>query len=271
MGKLGLALAGGGARGAYQIGAWKALIELGLDKQIDAYSGASVGSLNAVLFAMDDYKNAEEVWLSLQKDTLFSHEEPILKRIFKEKFSILEKGIYNTEKLEELMDEHIKFDKITGKELYISTTRVGEGHGTFFDLFKTNYQHFFKKNSQIDYIDARTLKEPEFKKIVLASCAIPVAFRPITVNKQTYYDGGILENAPVKPLVEAGCTQIIVLDLFRFDFQRKKHIEGVEIINIHPKHSLRGVLDFKNEYIQRRFKMGYEDALNSLKDFKKEI
>ena len=38
MEKLGIALAGGGARGAYQIGAWKALIELGLDKKISVYN-----------------------------------------------------------------------------------------------------------------------------------------------------------------------------------------------------------------------------------------
>ena len=67
MKKIGLALAGGGARGAYQIGAWKALKELGIDKQISAYSGASVGSLNAVLFAMEDYNLARETWLKLEK------------------------------------------------------------------------------------------------------------------------------------------------------------------------------------------------------------
>ena len=55
MKKLGIAFAGGGARGAYQIGAWKALKEAGIDQQISVYSGASVGSLNAAMFAMGDY------------------------------------------------------------------------------------------------------------------------------------------------------------------------------------------------------------------------
>ena len=49
MKKIGIALSGGGARGAYQIGVWKALKEHGIDTKISAYAGASVGSLNAFL------------------------------------------------------------------------------------------------------------------------------------------------------------------------------------------------------------------------------
>ena len=48
--KIGLVLAGGGARGAYQIGVWKALIELGIDKYIKVVSGTSIGAVNAMLF-----------------------------------------------------------------------------------------------------------------------------------------------------------------------------------------------------------------------------
>ena len=49
--KVGLVLAGGGGKGAFQIGVWKALRASGLDKFITDVSGASVGALNAVLFA----------------------------------------------------------------------------------------------------------------------------------------------------------------------------------------------------------------------------
>ena len=46
--KLGLVLAGGGARGAYQIEVWKALAKLKIDKYIKVVSGISIGVLNTI-------------------------------------------------------------------------------------------------------------------------------------------------------------------------------------------------------------------------------
>lgn len=60
--KLGLVLAGGGGKGAYQIGVWKYLKEIGIDKHISVISGTSVGGLNAALLAMNDYDIAEDIW-----------------------------------------------------------------------------------------------------------------------------------------------------------------------------------------------------------------
>ena len=51
-----LVLAGGGARGSYQVGVWRALTELGWRPQI--ITGTSVGSLNGAMFALDLYETA---------------------------------------------------------------------------------------------------------------------------------------------------------------------------------------------------------------------
>ena len=53
----GLILDGGGARGAYQIGAWKALVEAGV--KVNAVAGTSVGALNGALICMGDVKQAD--------------------------------------------------------------------------------------------------------------------------------------------------------------------------------------------------------------------
>ncbi len=58
--KKGLVLAGGGSRGAYQIGVWQALREL--DFQIQAVAGTSVGALNAAMVAQDDFEGALALW-----------------------------------------------------------------------------------------------------------------------------------------------------------------------------------------------------------------
>ena len=73
--KIGLVLAGGGSRGAYQIGVWKALIELGIDKYINVISGTSIGALNAMLFLQGDYNLAEEIWKDITQEKILPIEE----------------------------------------------------------------------------------------------------------------------------------------------------------------------------------------------------
>ena len=71
----GLAFAGGGAKGAWQIGAWKALEEKGL--RAKAVSGTSVGALNATLYAQGDLSRAEKAWSSIDRTKLLGVDEVI--------------------------------------------------------------------------------------------------------------------------------------------------------------------------------------------------
>lgn len=63
-GKIALALGGGGAKGAYQIGCCKALSEAGI-ADYDAVAGTSVGALNAVLIAQNKITQAENIWKAM--------------------------------------------------------------------------------------------------------------------------------------------------------------------------------------------------------------
>lgn len=273
MKKIGLALSGGGARGAYQIGVWKAFKEHGIDKLINAYAGASVGSLNAILFAMDDYDLAYKTWNNLDERQLFVYsKKDIFKRLRDEKLNFLNKGVYNTKKLKELMEEVIIFEKLENKEVYVSTTLIGDHDGKFFDLIKTNYKHFFKDENRIKYSNISGMTESEIKNTVLASCAIPVAFKPITIGAQTFYDGGILDNIPSIPLIENDCDVIIVIDLFKFSPSRHKLKKNADnIIEIYPHRSLRGILDFRQKHFERRFEHGYIDGINAIPKIKELI
>ena len=59
---IGLVLSGGGAKGAYQVGVWKAMEEYGLTNKVKVASGTSVGALNATLFANVTTTKAEQLW-----------------------------------------------------------------------------------------------------------------------------------------------------------------------------------------------------------------
>lgn len=66
--RIGLALAGGGGKGAYEIGVWKALKDYGIDESIGAVAGASIGALNGVLFALGEYDLALNLWTSISTE-----------------------------------------------------------------------------------------------------------------------------------------------------------------------------------------------------------
>nr|WP_279221409.1 patatin-like phospholipase family protein [Clostridium sp. AM45-5] len=77
----GIVLEGGGARGAYQIGVWKALREAGV--KIRGVAGTSVGALNGALICMDDLEKAEEIWGNMTYSTVFRVDDPMIAKLKK--------------------------------------------------------------------------------------------------------------------------------------------------------------------------------------------
>ena len=68
MNSYGLALGGGGTKGAYHLGVWKALCDMNIN--VCAVTGCSIGSVNGALFAQGDFKVAEDIWLNIDKDSI---------------------------------------------------------------------------------------------------------------------------------------------------------------------------------------------------------
>ena len=69
MKKTAFVLSGGGSRGAYEIGVWKALKELGVE--IDMVFGTSVGAINGAMVAQDEPELAEKLWKQMQTGMIF--------------------------------------------------------------------------------------------------------------------------------------------------------------------------------------------------------
>ena len=75
MTKIGLVLSGGGGKGAYEIGVLRFLLENGIEKNICAVSGTSVGALNAAIYACGNYEKAVRMWKSIRQDQILSKRE----------------------------------------------------------------------------------------------------------------------------------------------------------------------------------------------------
>ena len=84
----GLVLDGGGARGAYQIGAWKALAEAGV--RIRGIAGTSVGALNGALICMGDVKKAEHIWDEMTFSKVMNVDDDWMERLFQKDVPIRE-------------------------------------------------------------------------------------------------------------------------------------------------------------------------------------
>ena len=177
-GKRALVLAGGGAKGSYQIGVWHAL--QALDWTPDIITGASVGTLNGCLFTMGKAREAEELWRSLEiHDVLevpesLKHEE--LRAFF---LDIFRSGGLNVEPLAETIDRLIDEDAVRHSAIH-------------FGLVMTELGSLRSVQCPIEEIP-----EGQLKDYMLASSACFPALRPREIDGVKYIDGGWRDNMPL--------------------------------------------------------------------------
>lgn len=242
--KIGAVFEGGGGKGAYQIGVWKAMRELGIDEYVTDVSGTSVGALNAVLFYQGNYQLAEELWEGITESDIL-HEKII------DDYHMGD-CLFSQKKLGELIDTALCRTKENNscRKCYV-TCRYRD---------KNKYRYF----TWSDFYDLE-LK----KRVLLASTAIPVIFESINIDGEWYVDGGANgDNIPVKPLENNGLDVIIVIHLSG-NRACKGSFNGL-LIEIYPSEDLGGLidgtLDFSNETIHKRMQLGYMDGREQLKE-----
>lgn len=253
----GIVLEGGGARGAYQIGAWKALEEAGV--KIKGVSGTSVGALNGALICMGDLQKAEEVWENISYSQVMSVEDELMDGIMRHDFRSLNhaeliknslhylaNGGIDVTPLRELINGHIDEDKI----------RYGDKE-FFFQVFSAT------ELKELD-VEARLVPDGELADMVLASAYFPV-FKKERINGNKLIDAGMFNNVPVDSLVKRGYTDIISIRIYGIGLEKKiKLPEGVTVTEIAPRVELGNILEFDSRKSRRNMKIGYYDAMRML-------
>lgn len=256
----GLVLEGGGAKGAYHIGAYKALIEEGI--QVKGIAGTSVGALNGAMIAQGDFQRAYEIWHEISYSKIINASEEDVKKVksgklSKEDISLLvdsirgffvDKGLDITP-LKDLLSELIDEEKIrnSGKDFGIVTVSLT-------DL----------KPLEI-YIE--DIPFGQLVEYLLASAYLPV-FKSERIDGKRYIDGGIYNNLPVNLLKDKGYKDLIVVRTHAPGIIKRMNFEGLNIITISPKDNLGRVLDFDTETARYNIKLGYYDGLKALRGLK---
>lgn len=269
--EIGFVLCGGGGRGAYQIGVWKALHERGSDRNITAVSGASVGALNAALFACGDIPLAERIWRSLRQSDIADPVETA-GRVLSKVLDYL--GSENRTINIPTPEEAARAGLVSSGGLISLIERNGvndcvSGCGT--PCFACCHN---SSDERPEYFDLSALSPAEITDYLTASTAIPGVFPAKEIGGAYYRDGGISDNAPVKPLYDIGLRKFVIsylgneaADLSQFpDAEFLELFPSDEILlGRQEKRVLKvGTLDFDGENAAKRIELGYAETLKFL-------
>lgn len=250
MNKYGLVLAGGGAKGAYQLGAWNALREMSVS--FNAVAGTSIGSINGAFIAADMYNEAIEFWKSAEinngvniteelkdPDNLFSLKN--FSSLFKE--VLKNKGI-DASPTKELLLRFIDEEKVRRSDVKFGMVT--------FHLSEFTPLHLFTKD----------IPQGELVDYLLASAKVPLASK-IGPEGERFLDGGVYDNAPIEMLRNNGYNKLIVIDISNISgLGHRLDLSCVEMIYIRPYdiEDLGAAFDFSDVMFEKRVKMGYLDT-----------
>lgn len=229
-GKVGLVLPGGGAKGAYQVGVYRALCELGVDRLITAVSATSIGALNAVMLVQGDLEQAEALWTTTVPD-LFTKAE-----------------------LDRRLTRYLRPDVIARSPVSVYAACVAGfplGAVAYFvlnDCTPERMRQILCATSAVPFL---------FEPVDLDG-----------VQYSDGGLGFRADNTPVQPLHDCGCDTIIVVHLNRGDRVDRRRFPGARLIEINPSRSLgsmlNGNLDFRGENARWRMELGYRDTLEQV-------
>lgn len=253
--KYGVVLSGGGGKGAYEVGVWKAFDEYGLTKKIRALSGTSVGGLNSALFAIQPYDTIEDIWLSKVPGKLTQND-----------------ALISQEGLDEIISSIplVKLQQMKFPQVYVTAVRNKFLLAKLVKSKPEQYATRFNLNSEPSI--------SQIKKKLLATSAFPIICPSVKLaDGFEYSDGGNEavggDNTPIRPVTDnhPDIDEIIIVYLAHEPKRMIKEIDfdTKHLIQIVPSIELGGILDgtanFTSSRIKLLIKYGYEDAVKVLK------
>ena len=259
----GLVLEGGGAKGAYQIGAWKALREA--DVKIKGIAGASVGSLNGALICMDDLDRAEEIWKNIDYSQVMS--------VSNETMEALKKKDFKSLNLQELIAKGFQLVKDGGFDITPLKDLIANVVGDETKIVDSDRELYSVTYSVSDrkelVVDLRKGEMGTVKDMLLAS-AYFLAFKNEKLGGKRYMDGGGFNNVPLDVLIDHGYEDIIVIRIYGWGADKERVVkipDGTKVYHIAPRQDLGGILEFDKKQARKNLTLGYYDAKRFLYDF----
>lgn len=243
----GLALEGGGARGSYQVGAYKALVEANF--QFKAIVGTSIGSINAALICSGGLELLERFWREIDS-TIFEIEPQVCNEIIRGNkkikrevaLDILKKRGLCLTKLRNTLTKYIDEEKVRNNKIK-------------FGLVITKLKGIKSLEYTIDDI-------PKGKLIdyLIASSSLPIFKIEKNIDGNFYLDGAFKNVLPLTLLETLKCNNIIGIRLKKFGIIRRTKNKSTKVSLINPSRSTGTTLFFNQKTVEDNIKLGYSDA-----------
>lgn len=250
---LAVVLSGGGARGAYEVGVWKALRKLKIKYQI--VTGTSIGAINGFMMVQNDFYKCIKFWKKVNYNTLYDGFDQINndQEMYLTYFSKLIDGGIDTSKIAKIID-----DNYNPQKLYKSKINYGV---VAYNLVE----------HKAIYATKDKIGKDELKQYILASATMFPFFKPTKINKDILIDGGYTDNLPINLAIDIGANEIIAIDLRAIGINQKIKNNNVNIIKIEPNNQLDSVFKFDEKAINHMIKLGYNDTLKKFNKYEGKI
>lgn len=249
-----LVLSGGGAKGVYHLGVWKALKELGIG--VEAVVGTSIGALAGALMVQGADDALEvivgslslEMVVDLPPDLLHEGRLRLDKRALAAAQDVLQRAIdrggLDTGPLRRLLGQAIDESAIrrSGLDLGLVTVNLGD---------------FSPRELFLDQIEPGRLVD-----YLMASAAFP-GFELPEISGQKFLDGGLWDNVPYAAARNRGHRRLIVSDARGLGLNRRPEIAGTVTALVQASVPMGGVFDFDRKFLDAYQHLGYLDTLRT--------
>lgn len=208
--KIGLVLAGGGAKGAAHIGVIKALEEMKIP--VDYIAGTSMGAFIGGLYASG--KSVQEIealidtthWNSGFNDSVERGERKVRDKVYEDRYQIrtdLGVGL-----------DGIKVPKgVVQGQTMTKILRQSHGNLASLDTFDRLAIPFRAVATDIEKLEAVVIDHGDLTVAMMASMSVPGALPPTVYQGRLLVDGGIVNNMPVDVVKAMGADIIIAVDI----------------------------------------------------------
>ena len=245
--KTAVVLSGGGSKGSYQLGVWKALRDLHI--KYDIVTGTSIGAINGVFMCEKAYFKAKRIWKKLNLEYLFnklpkSNKDFDVLKLFGENF--LKNGGMDIKKIETILENNVNKRKFYKSKIDFGL--ITYNFTTKKPLILTKDK--IPSNKLIDYL--------------MASATCFPAFKMKEIDGDKYIDGGYYDNLPIELACNLGAEFLIVVDLGAIGL-KKKPTKKVKQITIKPRNNISFFLNFNEEKAKTNINFGYNDAMKAFK------
>lgn len=282
--KMGLALASGGARGAYQAGALLALSEVGL--RFSSVAGTSIGSLNGAFYCTGDgspghLEDLCRLWRATPDAGLISIDPSqvgktllkllggtILPDVLKVIDKVTGKGTHllDPRPVAAFLDQWIDYNRVVASEKTFFIAMIpATSLGGITDPLRDIVEGAWRKAV---YFRASSLRPDELKNALLAASAIPLAFPPRKLQGKHYTDAGLSAPLPSNTLRDDGCNFICSIFLSDTHIQNRADYPDTTLLQIRSTDvidtNILTMLDFSRDAVERLINLGYRDAKSTL-------